>query len=196
MPVTPKNVVTWPNHVVPYEISETNLTEERTKVIHDAVQELNARVGNAIFVAKTNQTGWAMFQWGESGSSDIGYVEARAREGQKIHLSTKWTEVERVKQTIHEMCHCLGFEHEWFASQYPLAACGPTSFAWDMRGTKMLEKQRTGVTTILPLDANSVMMYNEWRNRMPPVTRARFASVMSGDYLSSRDISAIKFLYA
>jgi hypothetical protein len=193
MPVVPCDLTKWPNGRVPYTVSEKNLNDVYRDTIQTAATELNERVGKDIFVPKGLEDCWAEFEWGEAGSSDIG---CKGKRPQKINLNTGWKAAERVKQTIHEMCHCLGFEHEEYASQNPMKDYGQkVERFWQFRKDTMLDKQKVRVRTLLPLDTNSVMMYDMWRLALPLEERTKYSSHKLGNYLSWRDISAIKMLY-
>jgi len=105
MPVYHRDLI-WPDHKVPY-VQES----VKTEVLREAITKFNAMIGHDILAPRTDETIYAEFEQGAFGCSSIG-CQRTAGIAQKISVTAHPFEI------IHEICHCLGFEHEQFHPKY------------------------------------------------------------------------------
>lgn len=93
----------WPNSQVPYE------NPEMIQSVGPTIERFNRVFSKPILIPRTNEHDYAVFKKQESGCSPIGHQKTGM---QNIIVKGNPFEI------IHEICHCLGFEHEQFHREY------------------------------------------------------------------------------
>lgn len=203
MPVKHNGTQLWPNSRVPYVIlpiagSSAQKLEITTKITN-AIGILNTHVGFNLFVPKqASDTQYVEFEVGSQSESRIGRQTTNT---QKI-LVKATTGTVNERGIIHEMCHCLGLEHEHFHPSYPfgndpnnLHDSIKSKLQFPAQQAPMIITKRGQCQAINGsiCDFNSIMMYGIWGNI--DITGFAKQTTPVNNHLSQADVAALKHLY-
>ena len=213
MPVKKKTTQLWPNSRIPYTLNPAIQGPHKDKIVK-AIQDLNKHVNFMLFTEK-EQTDhhYAEFLIGEQSESPIGCQEDGP---QQIRIKSIKSEDPMDPATVsehtilHEMCHCIGLEHEHFHPDYPFGE-NVDDLRQEIKDSKILPFPDSQVPRIIETrkkcekvgntncDFNSVMMYGNWGkiefgNDKFGKKFQKYASEVE-DHLSKDDVAAIKSLY-
>jgi hypothetical protein len=209
MPVKHNPTQLWPGSRVPYVIlatADTIANPEITTKITNAIGILNNHVGFNLFVPKqTSDIHYVEFEVGSQSESKIGRQTTNT---QKILVKSvpaaEFGKPNTVNERgiIHEMCHCLGLEHEHFHPSYPFGN-NPNNLHDSIKSKLQFPAQQAPIIIAKRgqcqavngsiCDFNSIMMYGIWGNiNIQGFTKQ---TTPVNNYMSQADVAALKHLY-
>lgn len=203
MPVKHNNTQLWTGSRVPYVIlpiaGSSAQQLEITNKIMTAIGFLNTHVGFNLFAPKQeSDTQYVQFEVGSQSESRIGRQTTNT---QKI-LVKATTGTVNERGIIHEMCHCLGLEHEHFHPSYPFGN-DPNNLPDSIKSKLQFPAQQAPLIVTKRsqcqavngsiCDFNSIMMYGLWGDiNIQGFTKQ---TTPVNNYMSQADVAALKHLY-